>query len=896
MAIPEPTLFSPDFEALFDASPTPLLVVRPPDWIIVAANDARLRVTNTTREEQIGQRLFDVFPDDQSKSDADGVSNLSESLERVVATGAADTMPLQRYALKTSEGHFIDKWWAPVNTPVLNTDGNVELIIHQAEDVTEAVQMRSDAEGTEQRLRSQQVIIDRLRVGEAALRNSEARRLAALSLARLGTFEWEPDTQLVTLDARSREIFGFEANEPVSADQVFGRIHPHDLERVQAASFSAATQGEHLAAEYRIVLPDGTIRTIISQAGPISSGQRMVGVFGDITDRSHIEQALRESEERFRNMAEHAPVAIWVTDADGYCTYLNRQWFEFTGQSAQEAEGFGWLDATHPDDKAAAERTFVEANANREAFRFEYRIRHHDGTYRWAIDAAAPRISPSGEFLGYIGSVIDIHERREAEERLALREEQLRLALEVAEIGEWDVDHATGTMFWPARVKAMFGISADVAVTLDDFFDGLHPDDRGRVCEAYDAASDPDRRALYDVEFRTVGREDDKIRWVAAKGRGLFDSQRRCYRVIGTAIDITESKAAEGELLSGARMLRVATEIGGVGVWDWDVLTEQIRWSDAHFELLGYEVNETSASYSAWRERVHEDDLEAVEAALDHARATRQEYVCDFRVVHPGGEVHWLSARGQYLYDADGKPVRMLGAMIDTTERRRQEEWQKLLVEELQHRVRNLISMIRGMARQSASTHRTLESYVDHLIGRLQAMGRTQAMLTRSPGSKVDLPSILREELLACAAPEKAYRIEGPPVQLSPQVAEVLTLAIHELATNSVKYGALGDKGYVKISWTIIAKGSRNHLALRWQETGVSAVTKPSRAGFGRQLIEERIPYELQGTGSLTIHDTGVLAEMSFPLVGGSSVLETGIEGLERRRDSASLSGAEEAK
>ena len=343
-------------------------------------------------------------------------------------------------------------------------------------------------------------------------------------------------------------------------------------------------------------------------------------------------------------------------------------------------------------------------------------------------------------------------------------------------------------------------------------------------------------------------------------------------------------------------MLRVATEIGGVGLWNWDVLTDQIIWSDAHFELLGYAVNEVTANYAAFRQRVHEGDLEAVEAALRHASETGQEYICDFRVVHPGGDVHWISARGQYLYDADGKPIRMLGAMIDTTERRRQEEWQKLLVEELQHRVRNLISMIRGMARQSASTHRTLESYVDHLIGRLQAMGRTEAMLTRSPGANVDLSSIMREEMLACAAREKAYRIEGPTVLLSPQVAEVLTLAIHELATNSVKYGALGDKGYIRISWTIIAKESTNHLALRWQETGVSAVTKPSRVGFGRQLIEERIPYELQGTGSLTIHDTGVLAEMSFPLVDGSSVLETGIEGIKARRSNASLSGPEEAR
>jgi PAS domain-containing protein len=107
-----------------------------------------------------------------------------------------------------------------------------------------------------------------------------------------------------------------------------------------------------------------------------------------------------------------------------------------------------------------------------------------------------------------VGSVIDIDERREAEEKLALKEEQLRLALDVAEIRQWDVDHATGTMFWPPSIKAMFGISPEMPVALDDFHHGVHPDDQVKTREAYEAATDPEQRALYDVEYRTVGKED----------------------------------------------------------------------------------------------------------------------------------------------------------------------------------------------------------------------------------------------------------------------------------------------------------------------------------------------------------------------------------------------------
>ena len=125
------------------------------------------------------------------------------------------------------------------------------------------------------------------------------------------------------------------------------------------------------------------------------------------------------------------------------------------------------------------------------------------------------------------------------------REEQLRLAIEAAEVGLWDVDVATNTLYWPARVKAMFGISPEAEATLDDFVAGLHPADAPKVLRAFAAAQDPALRTVYDVEYRTVGKEDGVVRWVAAKGRGIFDDAGRCIRAIGTAIDITVRKQAE---------------------------------------------------------------------------------------------------------------------------------------------------------------------------------------------------------------------------------------------------------------------------------------------------------------------------------------------------------------
>ncbi|WP_442938595.1 GAF domain-containing protein [Nostoc sp.] len=152
----------------------------------------------------------------------------------------------------------------------------------------------------------------------------------------------------------------------------------------------------------------------------------------DLIEQRQGLSALRESEARFRNMADHAPVMVWISEADATCTYLSQSWYEFTGQTPATGLDFGWLNAMHPDDRNEAERIFIAANANREAFRLDYRLRRKDGSYAWAIDSAQPRFSETGEFLGYIGSVIDITDRKRAE--VTLHESEAKLAIELTNV------------------------------------------------------------------------------------------------------------------------------------------------------------------------------------------------------------------------------------------------------------------------------------------------------------------------------------------------------------------------------------------------------------------------------------------------------------------------------
>ena len=162
----------------------------------------------------------------------------------------------------------------------------------------------------------------------------------------------------------------------------------------------------------------------------------------------------------------------------------------------------------------------------------------------------APFFDGKGRLSGVFCEGFDVTDRVEAAADLLSTEGQLRLATEAADIGWWDVEEGHGRLFLPPRVKAMFGISPDTPIGMDDFYAGLHPDDRDNVAAVYARAADPAHRSLYDVEYRTIGKEDGIIRWVAAKGRGVFDETGRCKRVIGTAIDITERKRAQEERLA----------------------------------------------------------------------------------------------------------------------------------------------------------------------------------------------------------------------------------------------------------------------------------------------------------------------------------------------------------
>jgi two-component sensor histidine kinase len=191
--------------------------------------------------------------------------------------------------------------------------------------------------------------------------------------------------------------------------------------------------------------------------------------------------------------------------------------------------------------------------------------------------------------------------------------------------------------------------------------------------------------------------------------------------------------------------------------------------------------------------------------------------------------------------------------------------------------VRNVLAVVRSIVRRTVESGTSIEEVGEHLEGRISALARTQALLTRAFGTGVDLENLVREELMAQSAQEEHVTVAGPSIQLAPKAAEVLTLAVHELATNAIKYGSLSGSGKLAVSWFTEKRHGVSWLHFSWIETGLNIKSlSPRRTGFGTELITRRVPYELEGRAEADLRPEGMHCVLEFPLISGQSILETG--------------------
>jgi len=348
-------------------------------------------------------------------------------------------------------------------------------------------------------------------------------------------------------------------------DQVIGRsayqvLNPGEMDRVKQKAEECLT-GKIVNFEIKHFFAGLGVRDVSVSYYPIESKQGvdgLVAILKDITERKSAEDALRESEDRFRRVADAAPVMIWTAGTDKLCTYVNRRWLEFTGHTPEQDLGTGWVAGIHPDDVEASRQMFTECYDRRERFRTEYRLRRHDGQYRWVLDTGAPWFNADGSFAGYIGSAIDVTERKLADDALYASEERLRLAQQAAHMGAFELNVQTGEATWTEELEAVYGLPpGGFGGTHEAFLDLVHPDDRAEVKRLFEQAiqSGQPRRG----EWRIIW-PDGSIRWVVGRWRVFLNERGEPSRALGVNVDVTERKLAEAAVLQMNRKLLEAQE------------------------------------------------------------------------------------------------------------------------------------------------------------------------------------------------------------------------------------------------------------------------------------------------------------------------------------------------
>jgi len=497
--MPSNNLISVDSLRALETAPNMYLILSPQLYILTAS-DLYLKATETTRETIVGKHIFEAFPDNPELPDADGVQNINASLQQVLATKKPHYMSIQRYDVPdiNNPGMFIPRYWDPSHTPVLDEHNEIQYIIQLATNVTHQV------------------------LTQKTLSESQAQEQQMLRQVKELNEELEASNEEIS--ASNEELQQTQESLKHLNEELEDRIFLRTQE-LEAANEEMATSNEELQSSNKA----------------LTEAQQKL-------ETTVVE--LKSSRERFRRMIQSSPVAMLVTRGDNMVfEEINDTMLQMIGKDAS-VKGKAWFEAIPElvgqpiiNDLYHTYRTGEEHKVTEAPITLIKDGEPHQGFYNITYTA----ITEEGSITGVMQSVVEVTGYITAKNELAKAYEQVRLSKEAAELGTFDMDMKKGIMEWDSRCRQLFGISHQNSVNFEkDFLAGLHPDDLERVNAILEKVfNKSESEGVYDVEYRTIGVEDQVLRWVRAKGQVYFDDKDLPLRFIGSVLDITEQKQDE---------------------------------------------------------------------------------------------------------------------------------------------------------------------------------------------------------------------------------------------------------------------------------------------------------------------------------------------------------------
>jgi PAS domain S-box-containing protein len=344
------------------------------------------------------------------------------------------------------------------------------------------------------------------------------------------------------------------------------------------------------------------------------------------------------------------------------------------------------------------------------------------------------------------------------------------------------------------------------------------------------------------------------------KTRQLEDLNRQLeQRVSERTVELESSNA---RLLESERRRSLALAAGRMGSWDWDVNGGTCVWDEGQCRIFGVDANSFVPTLESVRPLVDGGEWERLQAAFDELSSGDGTYQTELRIVRPDGEVRWGIATAAATFNAQGSLERLSGVTIDITDRKQAEERQLLLTREVDHRARNALAVVHAIVRLSRAS--SMDEYVEAIEGRIRALAQTHALLSQSRWQGADIAQLVEEEMAPFrTGPAVKVKVSGERFALPAEKAQIVALALHELATNAAKYGALScGSGRVEVAWALEA----GRFVLRWRESGGPKVQPPTRQGFGSKIMNATIKQQIGGDVSFDWHPEGLRCSLGVPL------------------------------
>lgn len=700
----------------------------------------------------------------------------------------------------------------------------------------------------------------------------EIERGTGTGIVRAGV-GWNPGIvgqERVSLTERSSEAFAIERTEPVITNDI-----RHE-ERFAFPRF-LLDHGVVALVNVPILLP-GRVPFGILQVDarcPREFDQEDIEflktysmALGPVVDRLRTVAALRETDERLRLIVSNARAYVLVvSDADDCITDWLGGSEEILGWSTSEAVGMTTDMIFTPEDRAMGipDR---ELSGARERGTFP-NVRWHqrkDGTRVFLDGQTIALKDRAGSLRGYLKIGQDVTERVRTEAALRESEERLRQFGEASHDILWMRDARTlQWQYLTPAFEAVYGMSREAVLRGDNFrtwLDLILPEDREAAKQATERVRGGEQ-VTFDYRIRRPA--DGAIRWLRDTDFPIIGSDGEVALIAGVGHDLTELREAEVRLqvlMEGIPQL--VWRAVGRGDWTWS----SPQWS----ELTGLTPEQSMGR--GWLKAFHPDDRGAAQVAWDGA-LEKGDFEVEARICHAAiGAYRWFQTRAAPVRDDRGTITEWLGTSTDIHDMRELQERQQVLVAELQHRTRNLMGVVRSMSDKTARASADLPDFRDRFRDRLEALARVQGLLSRlNDHDRVTFDELIRGELEALDGTADRVDLQGPVgVRLRSSTVQTLAMALHELATNAVKYGALGQPdGRLRIRWSLEQNGAGDGpwLHIDWRESGVTmpnAGSAPQGGGQGRELIERALPYQLKARTAFELGQDGVHCTISLPV------------------------------